>query len=41
VVAVVVLALIAFVIHRLREFRKENAAGVARPDETPADRIRR
>ena len=41
VVAVVVLALIAFVIHRLREFRKENAAGAARSDETPADRIRR
>ncbi len=41
VVAVVVLALIGFVIHRLREFRKENAARAARSDENPADRVRR
>ena len=39
-VAVVVVAVIGFVIYRLREFRREGAAA-ARPDETPADRIRR
>jgi membrane protein DedA with SNARE-associated domain len=39
-VAVVVVALIGFVIHRLREFRKEAAAGAASP-ENPADRVRR
>ena len=38
--AVIVLAIIGFVIHRVREFRKESAAG-ARPDGNPADRIRR
>ena len=40
-VAVVVVAVIGFVIYRLREFRRERAAGAARPGETPADRIRR
>jgi membrane protein DedA with SNARE-associated domain len=40
-VAVVVVAVIGFVIYRLREFRREAAAGTARPDETPANRIRR
>ena len=40
-VAVVVVAVIGFVIYRLREFRRERAAGEARPGETPADRIRR
>ena len=40
-VAVVVVAIIGFVIYRLREFRREAAAGAARPDETPANRIRR
>ena len=40
-VAVVVVAIIGFVIYRLREFRRERAAGEARPGETPADRIRR
>ncbi|MGH3248217.1 MAG: DedA family protein [Trebonia sp.] len=39
-VAVVVVAIIGFVIYRLREFRKEGAAAAAR-GETPADRIRR
>jgi membrane protein DedA with SNARE-associated domain len=41
VVAVVVVAIIGFVIHRLREFRKESAADAARSDESPANRIRR
>jgi membrane protein DedA with SNARE-associated domain len=41
VVAVVVVALIGFVIHRLREFRKEAAAGASSSPENPADRIRR
>jgi membrane protein DedA with SNARE-associated domain len=41
VVAVVVVAVIGFVIYRLREFRKEGAAGAARPNGDPADRIRR
>ena len=40
-VAVVVVAVVGFVIYRLREFRREAAAGTARPDETPANRIRR
>src|SRR6201996_7201922 len=40
-VAVVVIALIGFVVYRLREFRREAAAAAARPGETPADRIRR
>ncbi len=39
-VAVVVVALVGFVIYRLREFRREGAAA-ARTGETPADRIRR
>jgi membrane protein DedA with SNARE-associated domain len=39
-VAVVVVALIAFVVYRLREFRKEAAAKVAE-DEAPANRVRR
>jgi membrane protein DedA with SNARE-associated domain len=39
-VAVVVVAVVGFVIYRLREFRREGAAA-ARPGETPADRIRR
>jgi membrane protein DedA with SNARE-associated domain len=37
-VAVVVVAIIGFVIYRLREFRKESAAARG---ETPADRVRR
>jgi membrane protein DedA with SNARE-associated domain len=41
VVAVVVVAIIGFVIHRLREFRKEGAAGAASSPENPADRVRR
>ncbi|HEX3516332.1 MAG TPA: DedA family protein [Trebonia sp.] len=40
-VAVVVLAIIGFVIYRLREFRKEGAAGSPRPNDNPADRVRR
>ena len=40
-VAVVVVAIIGFVIYRLREFRKEGAAGAARPNDNPADQIRR
>jgi membrane protein DedA with SNARE-associated domain len=40
-VAVVVVAIIGFVIYRLREFRREGAAGTTRPDDTSADRIRR
>ena len=39
-VAVVVVAVIGFVIYRLREFRREGAAAAAR-GEAPADRIRR
>jgi membrane protein DedA with SNARE-associated domain len=39
-VAVVVVAVIGFVIYRLREFRKEGAAGAAR-GESQADRVRR
>ena len=39
-VAVVVIALIGFVIHRLREFRREAAEGAAR-DDSQADRVRR
>ncbi len=39
-VAVVVVEVIGFVIYRLREFRREGAAA-ARPDEAPADQIRR
>jgi membrane protein DedA with SNARE-associated domain len=41
VVAVVVVAIIGFVIYRLREFRKERAADATRSGENPADRIRR
>src|SRR6202000_1483967 len=41
VVAVVVVAVIGLAIYRLREFRRENAAGAARPNGDPADRIRR
>jgi membrane protein DedA with SNARE-associated domain len=41
VVAVVVVAVIGFVIYRLREFRREGAAGKARSGENPADRVRR
>jgi len=40
VVAVVVVAIIGFVIYRLREFRREAAAAAA-SDETPAGRVRR
>jgi membrane protein DedA with SNARE-associated domain len=40
-VAVVVVAVIGFVIYRLREFRREGAAGKARSGENPADRVRR
>ena len=39
-VAVVVVAVIGFVIYRLREFRREGAAGAARPGDSPADRVR-
>jgi membrane protein DedA with SNARE-associated domain len=39
-VAVVVVLVVGFVIHRLREFRREAAAGAARND-TPTDRVRR
>jgi membrane protein DedA with SNARE-associated domain len=39
-VAVVVVAVIAFVVYRLREFRKETAAAAAR-DEAPASQTRR
>jgi membrane protein DedA with SNARE-associated domain len=41
VVAVVVVAVIGLVIYRLREFRREGAAGAPRPNGDPADRIRR
>jgi membrane protein DedA with SNARE-associated domain len=41
VVAVVVVAVIGFVIYRLREFRREGTAGKARSGEDPADRVRR
>jgi membrane protein DedA with SNARE-associated domain len=41
VVAVVVVAIIGLVIYRLREFRREGAAGASRPNENPADRVRR
>jgi len=41
VVAVVVVALIVFAVHRLREFRREGAAGAARANEDPANRVRR
>ena len=40
-VAVVVVALIGFVIYRLREFRREGAAGAGRASENPADQVRR
>jgi membrane protein DedA with SNARE-associated domain len=40
-VAVVVVAIIGFVIYRLREFRREAAAGVAPSGENPESRIRR
>lgn len=39
-VAVVVVLLVGFVIHRLREFRREAAVGAVR-NETPTDRVRR
>ena len=39
-VAVVVVALIGFVVYRLREFRREGAEGAHR-DDTRADRVRR
>jgi membrane protein DedA with SNARE-associated domain len=38
-VAVVVVAVIGFVIYRLREFRLEGTAGKARSGESPADRV--
>ena len=41
VVGLIVIALVGFVIHRLREFRKEAAEGAARPAESPADKVRR
>jgi membrane protein DedA with SNARE-associated domain len=41
VVAVVVVAVIGFVIYRLREFRREAAAGVAPSGESPENRVRR
>src|ERR1700756_3291178 len=41
VVAVVVVAVIGLVIYRLREFRREGAAGAGRASENPADRVRR
>jgi membrane protein DedA with SNARE-associated domain len=40
-VAVVVVAIIGFVIYRLREFRRERAASEASSDESPAGRVRR
>jgi membrane protein DedA with SNARE-associated domain len=40
VVAVVIVALVGFVIYRLREFRKEDAAAAAR-GEAPANQVRR
>jgi membrane protein DedA with SNARE-associated domain len=40
-VAVVVVAVIGFVVYRLREFRREAAAAAARPGEAPADRLPR
>jgi membrane protein DedA with SNARE-associated domain len=40
VVAIVIVALAGFVIHRLREFRREGAANAAR-SETPAGPVRR
>jgi membrane protein DedA with SNARE-associated domain len=40
-VAVVVVALIAFVVHRVREFRREAAANAARDGGAPADRVGR
>jgi membrane protein DedA with SNARE-associated domain len=39
-VALIVVALVGFVVYRLREFRKEDAAAAAR-DETPAREVRR
>ncbi len=41
VVAVVVVAIIGFVIYRLREFRREGAGGASSSPENPADRVRR
>jgi membrane protein DedA with SNARE-associated domain len=41
VVTVVVVAVIGFVIYRLREFRREAAAGVAPSGESPENRVRR
>jgi membrane protein DedA with SNARE-associated domain len=41
VVGLIVIALVGFVIHRLREFRKEKAAGTVPSGENPADRVRR
>jgi membrane protein DedA with SNARE-associated domain len=41
VVGLIVIALVGFVIHRLREFRKEKAAGTVLSGENPADRVRR
>jgi membrane protein DedA with SNARE-associated domain len=40
-VAVVVVAIIGFVIYRLREFRREGGPGAARSTENPGDRVRR
>jgi membrane protein DedA with SNARE-associated domain len=40
-VAVVVVAIIGFVIYRLREFRKEGGSGAARSSDSSADRVRR
>ncbi len=40
-VAVVVVAIIGFVVYRLREFRKEGASGAARSSDSSADRVRR
>jgi membrane protein DedA with SNARE-associated domain len=40
-VALVVVAIIGFVIYRLREFRKEGGSGAARSSENPGDRVRR
>jgi membrane protein DedA with SNARE-associated domain len=41
VVAVVVVAVIGFVIYRVREFRREAAAGTAPSGESPENRVRR
>lgn len=41
IVAVVVVALVGFVIYRLRQFRREGAASATRPTNGPQHRVRR